>query len=273
MRYALSTYLYVDERLSSHILDQILGAGFHEIEIFGARQHLEYHNPTHVRDVAQWFWDHGISLFSMHGPLYNDAEWGRLGGLPVSICHLERRQRIDSMDEIKRAIDVADHLPFRYLILHMGLTNEEYDIRKFDAAMTSLEHLKIYAKQRGVELLLENTPNELGTPERLVQFLQYSRLDLKICFDTGHAHMTGVVREAYGILKQHIASTHVHDNHREKDDHLLPFEGGIDWRRTVHDFRAADDRFPILFELRDYGPEVATLTRLVEVIQRIEGIE
>ena len=128
-------------------------------------------------------------------------------------------------------------------------------------------------EQHGVELLLENIPNELGTPERLVQFLQYSRLDLKICFDTGHAHMTCGVREAYGTLKQHIASTHIHDNHREKDDHLMPFEGGINWQRTVHDFRAADDRFPILFELRDYGPDVTTLARVADVIQRMDGIE
>ena len=28
MEYGLSTYLYVNERLNSHILDKILGAGF-----------------------------------------------------------------------------------------------------------------------------------------------------------------------------------------------------------------------------------------------------
>ena len=32
--------------------------------------------------------------------------------------------------------------------------------------MTSLEHLKVFAKDLGVQLLLENVPNELGTPER-----------------------------------------------------------------------------------------------------------
>jgi len=42
--------------------------------------------------------------------------------------------------------------------------------------MTSLEHLKVSAKARGVQLLLENVPNELGTPERLVEFLEYTRL-------------------------------------------------------------------------------------------------
>lgn len=272
MRFALSTYLFIGQRLNSHILDQILAAGFHEIEIFAARQHLDYHDPNHVRDIAQWFRDHGVALHSLHAPLFDDLDWGRLGGLALSVARLERRLRIQSMEEIKRAIDIAEHLPFRYLILHMGLPNDEYDLQKFDAALTSLEHLRIYAKERGAQVLLENIPNELGTPERLVSFLHYSRLDVKICFDTGHAHLAGGVGPAFKVLKDRIASTHIHDNRREKDEHLMPFDGDIDWVQTIRDFRAVDEQLPILFELQNYGPEVSSLARLGEVMNRLENI-
>lgn len=272
MIFALSTYMFVNERLSSHILDQILGAGFREIEIFAARQHFDYQDVNHVRDVAQWFADHGVALHSLHAPLYDDMDWGRSGGWPISVAHLERRLRIQSMEEIKRSLDVADQLPFRYLILHMGLPEEEYELAKFDAALTSLEHLKIYAKERGVQVLLENIPNELSTPERLVEFLQYTRLDLKICFDTGHAHMTGGVQAAFETLKERVLSTHVHDNRREKDDHLMPFDGQIDWVETIRGFRAVDGQFPILFELQDFGPAITTLPRLSEVADRLQNI-
>lgn len=273
MDFGLSTHLFVGERLTSHILDKILGAGFRTLEIFAARQHFDYHDPNHIRDVAQWFSDHEVRLHSLHAPLYPDFDWGRRGGPPVSIAHLEKRLRIHSMDEIKRALELADQTPFRYLVLHLGLVNEEYDLRKLDAAMTSIEHLKIFAKERGVQILLENTPNELSTPERLVQFIHYSRLDdLKICFDTGHAHMTCGVQAAFATLKDRIVSTHVHDNRGEKDDHLLPFEGGIDWEQTLRAFRSAPGEFPLLFELRHYGPELASLARLREVMEKIEAI-
>jgi sugar phosphate isomerase/epimerase len=274
MEFGLSTHLYVSERLSSHILDGILAAGFRQIEIFAARQHLDYHDKNHVRDVAQWFADHDLTLRSLHAPLYADFDWGASGGPPISITYLEKRQRIQSMDEIKRAVEVADLLPFRYLILHVGLPHEEYDLAKFDAAFTSIEHLKIFAKERGAQILLENTPNELSTPERLVEFISYTRMeDLRICFDTGHAHMTGAVRPAFQTLRDRIVSTHVHDNRREKDDHLMPFDGEIDWEQTVRDFRSVDVQFPILFELRHYGPKVSSLTRLREVMDRIESIK
>ncbi len=274
MEFALSTHLFVGDRLSSHILDQILDAGIGKIEIFAARQHFDYHDANHVRDVAQWFRDHGLALHSLHAPLFTDFDWGRSGGAAISVAYLERRLRINSMDEIKRAIEVAERLPFRYLVLHLGLPDEDYDLRKFDAAFTSIEHLKIFAKERGAQILLENIPNELSTPERLVHFIQYTRLeDLKICFDTGHAHMTCGVQPAFQTLKDRIASTHVHDNRREKDDHFLPFDGEIDWEQTLRDFRGVDRQFPILFELRNYGPEVTNLTRLREVIERMEAIE
>jgi sugar phosphate isomerase/epimerase len=272
MEYGLSTYLYVNERLSSHILDKILGAGFQNIELFAARQHLDYTDRNHVRDVAQWFRDHQVNLHSVHAPLYADADWGRSGGLAVSVAYLERRLRIDSMDEIKRALDVADYLPFRYLIVHMGLPDEEYDLRKFDAVMTSLEHLKVSAKDRGVQLLLENVPNDLGTPERLVEFLQYTRLKVKICFDTGHAHMKQGMHQAFETLRTYIASTHVHDNRGEKDEHLMPFDGGIDWTEAVRDLRRGEGQFPVLFEIRDYGLEMTSLSRLAEVMDRMEDI-
>ena len=33
-------------------------------------------------------------------------------------------------DEIKRALDVAETIPFRYLIQHLGVSGEEFDERK-----------------------------------------------------------------------------------------------------------------------------------------------
>lgn len=274
MEFALSTYLFVDQRLTSHILDQPFRAGIRQFEIFAARQHFDYQDKNHVRDVAQWFSDNGIKLHSLHAPLYADFDWGRSGGYPISVTHLERGHRIDSMDEIKRAIEVAERLPFRYLILHMGLPDETYDLRRFDSAFTSIEHLKIFAKERGAQILLENIPNELSTPERLLSFIRYTRMeDLKVCFDVGHAHMTGGVEPAFAALKERILSTHVHDNRLEKDDHLMPFDGEINWEQTVKDLRTVEGQFPLLFEIRNYGPEVTTFDKLREVMEKLEAIK
>ena len=272
MNYGLSTSLFAGERLNSHILDKILAAGLREFEIMAAPQHLDYHDPNQVRDVAQWFGDHGVTLHALHAPLFADADWGRSGGLLISVAYLERRLRIASMDEIKRAIEMAELLPFRYLVLHLGLPDEEYDIGKFDAAFTSIEHLRIFAKERGAQILLENIPSELSTPQRILLFLDYTRLDLKVCFDTGHAHMAGGVQPAFRTLQERIAAIHVHDNHGEKDEHLLPFEGQINWAQTVRDFRSAGGQVPILFELNAQRNEPDVLGRVREVTDRFAAV-
>jgi len=273
MEFGLSTHLFVGERLTSHILDRIFATGIRKIEFFAARQHLDYHDKNQVRDLALWFKDHELTLHSMHAPLYGDLDWGRSGGSPLSIAYLERRMRIDSMEEIKRAIEVADEIPVRYVVQPMGLPGDEYDLEKFDAALTSLEHLRIFAKERGAEILLENIPNELSTPERLTTFINYAHLSgQKVCFDTGHAHMGAGVAQGFETLKNRIASTHVHDNRRSKDDHFMPFDGTLDWDQAVTAFRSVDGQFPILFELRQYGPEATGLPRLGEVMKKFEAM-
>jgi sugar phosphate isomerase/epimerase len=102
--------------------------------------------------------------------------------------------------------------------------------------------------------------------------LHYTRLDLKVCFDTGHAHMAGGVQPAFRMLRDRIAVMHIHDNHGEKDEHLLPYEGEIDWAQAIPDFRSAGGHFPILFELNYERKEPNTLARVREVIDRFEAV-
>ena len=173
--------------------------GAQAIEIFGARQHMDYANrKQHVREIADWFKSSGIPLHSVHSPLYADYEWGRAGAPPMNIASIDRAGRIEAMDEIKRALEIAEHIPFRFLIQHIGLPNEIFNEHKFDAAMTSVEHLRAFAKPLGVRILLENIPNELSTPDTLVEFIRTSHMeDVGVCFDIGHANMMGDVAQAF----------------------------------------------------------------------------
>src|SRR5207302_4931568 len=213
MMKAVSTYLYAKERLQPGILDSLTRNGVQAIENFAARQHVDYANrKAHVKEIAEWFRGSGIPLNSVHSPLYADYDWGRTGGQPVNIASTDRAQRIAAMDEIKRALEIAEQIPFRFLVQHLGVANESFDDRRFEAAMTSIEHLRAFAKPLGVRLLLENIPNELATPDKLVEFIHTSHFDdIGVCFDVGHAHIMSNVPEAFEILKDQIRSTHLHD--------------------------------------------------------------
>src|SRR5437868_5793432 len=248
---AMSTYVYVKERLHPGLLDGLVRGGAQAIEIFAARQHLDYANrKQHIREIAEWFRTSGIPLNSVHSPLYADYEWGRTGSPPVNVASTDRAGRIEAMDEVKRALEIAEQIPFRFLVQHIGTSNETFSDHKFEAAMTSVEHLRAFAKPLGVRILLENIPNELATPERLVEFIAAAHFeDVGVCFDVGHANMLGGVAAAFAVLKDHIRSTHIHDNGGDKDAHLWPGEGGIDWQETVGLLRTAPHVPPLLLEI------------------------
>ena len=105
----------------------------------------------------------------------------------------------------------------------MGSSRDAADPRRFDAAFSSLEHLRIFAKQRGVTIALENTPGELATPANLRQFITDTRLtDLRLCFDIGHAHLGDGVLPSLETMRELVVTAHIHDNHGDKDEHLPP---------------------------------------------------
>ena len=273
MQKAVSTYLFVKERLHPGILDSLARTGVQAIEIFAARQHLDYANrKQHVKEIAEWFRGSGIPLNSVHSPLYADYEWGRAGAPPVNVASTDRAGRIEAMDEIKRALEIAEQIPFRFLVQHLGTPNESFDDKKFEAAMTSIEHLRAFAKPLGVRLLLENIPNELSTPDKLVEMIHQAHFDdVGVCFDFGHAHMMTSVSEAFEILRGHICSTHVHDNDKLKDSHLWPGKGTIDWKQAMELLRSAPQKPPMLLELGE-DEKVNPLEKLGETFDKLETI-
>ncbi|HVB08142.1 MAG TPA: TIM barrel protein, partial [Candidatus Acidoferrales bacterium] len=168
----------------------------------------------------------------------------------------------------------AEQIPFKYLVQHIGGGREAHDQRKIDAAFNSLEHLTIFAKQRGVSILLENTPGELGAPSSLRHFVADTRLDLKFCFDIGHAHMEDGIEISYEAMHDLVAAVHVHDNHGQKDEHLRPYSGNIDWDAALGILAAAPSSLPMVLELREQSGQAPSLADATAAFEKLEqGLE
>jgi len=277
MNHVLSTHLFVNHRLTTSMLSKIEQAGIPAVEIFCARQHLDYYNKEQIAELGHWFHDSQVKMHSLHSPMYTDEIWGRSGPHSViTITEPVKGQRLKSVDEIKRALEIAEVIPFRYLIQHIGVSGEEFDMRKFDAAFSALEELSLFARQRGVEILLENIPNELSSAERLRQFDEITHLGLNFVFDTGHANMNEGVASAFGLMKERIRSTHVHDNNGKDDIHLFPFlssGGTIDWRQTMQLFRGCPGQFPLVLELKERTDVPNPLDQVNQIFDRLEEQE
>jgi sugar phosphate isomerase/epimerase len=268
---AMSSHVYIKRRLHPGLLDGMVRGGAQAIEIFAARGHFNYHEKEHIKELGNWFKSEKIEFHSIHAPISMDNNF-HSGGVQVNIVDADKRNRIEAMDEIKRAIEVAEYAPFKYLIQHIGKSDEYDDPRKFENALSGIEHLRAFARPLGVSLLLENIPNDLATPEKLVELMRLLRYeDLGVCFDVGHAHLMSSVHQAFSVLESRIRSTHVHDNNRDKDAHLWPGEGNIDWDQTMQSLRAASHQPALLLEIEGAeGMDVPA--RMAEAYRKLESV-
>lgn len=268
MQRILSTYLLVSKKLTPEMLGQIAAARFEAVEIFATRSHFDYATKAEVRTMALALSEHRLKLNSLHAPTNRDIDVNREGGSPLSITEVERVRRIEAMDELKRVLDVAQDLPFSRLILHMGGSRETADPRKRDAAFSSLEHLSLHAHHAGVTICVENTTSEMGDPAYLRAFVDETRLTaVRFNFDIGHAHLAEGpenerIAKSFEPLEELIISAHIHDNHGEKDEHLAPYEGTIDWPAALALFKKASVKnLPLTLEIKEKtGSEATSLT-------------
>ena len=256
---AMSTHVRVRERLQISHLEAMLRGGAQAIELFCQKEHFDYTERARTREFATWFREHPETLHSLHSPLYSEPDHGRHMAPEVNVVDNDKRKRVAAMDEIKRAIEFAEQAPFRFLVQHLGVSKEKWEPRKMEYAITALEHLRVFAKPVGVTVLVENIANEITTPDRLQEIVSTAHFeDIGFCFDVGHAHFGQGVRESFEIMKDKIRSTHLHDNHGERDEHLWIGEGTIDWNEAMSLLRSAPHVPAILLEITgDSQKEIA----------------
>jgi len=271
MERILSTYRYVNQALGPELLGSIARAEISAIELFCGAGHFGYASPQSVREFGGWLREYGLRLQSLHAPTERGSGVGRGTGVPISISDPERIRRVDAVDEVKRALEIAETVPFQFLVQHVATSRQPADPRNLDAAFSSLEHLVLFAKQRGVTIAIENTPNEFCSAESLVGLIKQTRLnDLRFCFDIGHAHIGEGVPAAFDLMRDRVVTVHLHDNSGEKDEHLLPFEGTVDWDAVAAALSAAPESPALVVELKKRAPGAPSLDQIRAAFDKLE---
>jgi sugar phosphate isomerase/epimerase len=271
MQPALSTYVFLQQRLHPGLLDALHKSGAPDgvktIEIFAARHHFDYNDRSAVRDIANWFRSTGVAA-TLHQPLYlsdrGSGQWSRHVAPNINLIEPDKSHRITAMDEVKRALESAEQVPINACVLHLGHKGDPWDTRALENSLTAIEHLKAFAHPLGVRLLIENLQNEITTPEHILEILRVGHFDrVGVCLDIGHAHLVQPtsdskpnlgIDEAFELLKPRIAQLHLHDNHGTKDDHLWPGSGSpgglnIDWQNVARHIATLPPDTPGILEI------------------------
>ncbi len=264
MAFGISSHLFFPDRLNPALLDTLHHAGAEVIEVFASRHHFDYADRNAVREMAHWFRANPVAA-SMHMPIFTEVEesqWSRHTEPTLNLVSRAKGERIAAMDEVKRALEAAEQVPFRSCVLHLGLKDDRWSTETLDLSLTAIEHLKAFAAPLGVQLLLENLQNDLAQPAHLIEIVRVGHFSTTgFCLDTGHAHLTQPMfsddgsfdrharerlrgefgdaalkdglPEAFQLFGDHLAEVHIHDNSGGRDEHAWPGEvtagKGLDW--------------------------------------------
>ena len=275
MRTALSTRLFANQRLTTALLDRVSRAGIGAIEIHCDRRHLDYRQRSQIDELRSWFADSPLEPAALHAPCRSDRAGPRGGpdGV-IRITERDKPSRIKATDELKRALEIADGIPFRWFILHVGAVDEEFHEAKLESAFNALDELHVMARQLDVEILLENFPNELSTAERLEYFLEVTHLPLEYAFDVAAAHRTAGVAEEFEKMRERIQVVHVADNDGEKDLRLFPEDegGSVDWHEAMGLFRGLHSSPLLTLDPGENADEAAPLDKARRSFDRLESL-
>jgi sugar phosphate isomerase/epimerase len=273
MHFGISTHLYHDQRLDREHLAQIASYGFETIELFATRTHFDYHDGVAIDALAAWLSETRLRLNSIHAPItasMRNGQWGE--GYSNAASDSAKRQT--AVREAEAALQIAKRIPFDVMVVHLGTptAKSQPGDNNRGAAFKSAEDICSLAEPLGVRVALEVIPNDLSTAASLVTMIErdFETTSIGICMDFGHAHIMGDVADAVETAAEHLIATHVHDNRRRDDEHLVPYLGTINWDMALMTMQKIGYDGTYLMELANSGSPAAVLEEARRARQRFE---
>src|SRR5688572_30821166 len=118
-RFGISTHLFHESRLAREHLVHIAAHGFEAVEVFATRSHFDYRDEQAIAQLAEWLSDTRLELHSMHAPIVDAMQGGKWVG-PYSNASGNEARRKAALSETEAALAVAQRIPYRYLVVHLG---------------------------------------------------------------------------------------------------------------------------------------------------------
>lgn len=273
-RFGISTHLFHDHPLSREHLVHIAAHGFEAVELFATRSHVDYHDAAALVRIGEWLSDTRLDLHSVHAPICEAMKDGKWVGSFSNASGDDVRRRA-ALAEAEAALAIARTIPYRYLVLHLGMPTTERvpaGDNQPEAARRSLEEIAGMADAVGVRVAVEVIPNALSSAAALAHLLeeQLEGVDVGVCLDYGHAYLAGDLAEAIETLSGHLWATHVHDNRGKRDEHLVPYAGTIDWEMAMMATQKIGYEGVMMLEVADTGDPLDVLRRSAKARERLE---
>ncbi|MFH0796079.1 MAG: sugar phosphate isomerase/epimerase family protein [Candidatus Omnitrophota bacterium] len=269
MELCVSTFICYKESLTE-LLPVFAKSGVKNLELwgafsFGSELHFPYWKPGFIETFQKVLVQNGLQANTLHAPFSEILD----------LSTRNERHRIAAVEEVKRAANIFRKLPeAKTVIVHPGgfITNPDREKERLNQSRKSITELASFLSGLKLNLAVENMlPELIAWTYSDLEFLTEGLPNTGICLDTGHAFISGNLKELIREFGENIITYHISDTFDSQDRHLLPYEGSVDWdyfKKT-----ALDNKEPALltFETRTRGELKKALKEVTSSFRRLNG--
>lgn len=227
MKFAQSSAVYFNYSLRYAIHD-LYRLGYDGIEIWGGRPHMYRHDlDDELEDIVSLLGAYGMTVCNFIPAQFR---------YPSLLCSDKERLRRDSVEYIKSAVDNAAAVGARTVDVCPGMVPWDKDVEVgWRQLRKSLEELADYAQDRDTVYVIEPAhrfeSNLILTVDDCLRMIDQLKSDrFGVLLDTGHCNVNGEdFREVIPRLKGLPLHIHIDDNNGDRDAHLIPGRGAVDF--------------------------------------------
>lgn len=224
-------------------LSLIKQAGFKIVELSSVDSECLCKNEERKK-IKNTLMNEGILASSIHAPYEKQLS---------SLSEIERKEAIL---EVKKSIEAAAELGAGIVVIHAHEDSELITLRQIE------EESRINMLKKSIEVLLKGIPSginlalENGDSLKMLKEVadEFRMETFGFCFDTahsGHKEITGIESVIFlEKLADRIINTHISDMNKKGVDHILPFDGVLNWRGLKDVFIKVNYTGPYILEVK-----------------------
>ncbi|OGP91795.1 MAG: hypothetical protein A2156_16325 [Deltaproteobacteria bacterium RBG_16_48_10] len=192
-------------------------------EIYFSAEDLDACREEDLQRLSKALQENQLEV-SIHGPFMDLSPGG-----------VDQRIKEVTLDRFLKTIELAHFFNPKMIVFHPGYERWKFDGNInlwLESSLQTWRPLVKEAKERGLTLAIENVFEESPDPiKNLLEEIHSPRF--RFCFDTGHQNVFAktpltIWMEALGGF---LSEVHLHDNHKEMDEHLPVGEGDFDFNQ------------------------------------------
>ena len=177
----------------------------------------------------------GLVCENLHGPASTESS-------NINDLWRDKEASVEMLARVMDGLEKCSRYEIPTMVLHVtaGPTPPRPNKRGYERFVQIFDR----ARELGVKIACENI-----RPFGNLAFILEQFPEARFCWDVGHEAYASPGRQFMPLFGCQLGALHIHDNNLEADEHMLPYDGKIDFDRVARQIAETDYEGSLMLEV------------------------